>query len=117
MKQYKNIDEYIGNFPKDVQDRLSDIRRVIHEAAPEASEKISYGIPTFYLNGNLVHFAAYEKHIGFYPGSAPISDFASELKDYETSKGTVKFPLDKSLPFDLIRKMTLHCVKRSQQKK
>lgn len=117
MKQYRNIDEYISNFPKDIQDKLEKVRQTIKQAAPDASEKISYGIPTFYLNGNLVHFAGYEKHIGFYPGSAPISEFASDLQGYETSKGTVRFPLDKPLPFDLIRKIVLHCVKRSTQKK
>ncbi|KPJ88365.1 MAG: hypothetical protein AMJ53_16925 [Gammaproteobacteria bacterium SG8_11] len=98
----KDIDEYIANFPKDIQEILEKIRTTIRKAAPNAEETISYGIPTFTLKGNLVHFAAYKKHIGFYPTSTGIQKFKKELSAYEGSKGTVRFPLDKPIPYDLI---------------
>lgn len=113
MNEYKNIDEYIINFPDEVQVILRKIREVIHQAAPEATEKISYGIPTFYLKKNLVHFAAYEGHIGFYPGAQAIVDFADELNSYETSKGTVRFSIDKPIPYELIEKITRSRVLKS----
>jgi uncharacterized protein YdhG (YjbR/CyaY superfamily) len=79
-KQYKTIDEYLASFSGDTKKRLETIRKIIKDTVPaETKEKISYGIPTFYLNGNLVHFAGYKSHIGFYPGSAPIKEFASDL--------------------------------------
>ncbi len=105
MTSYKNIDEYLMNFTGETLKKLKAIRAIVKEIAPEAEEKISYGIPTFALHGNLVHFAGYENHIGFYPGSAPIEKFANDLKEYKTSKGTVQFPLDKPLPLELIRRM------------
>jgi uncharacterized protein YdhG (YjbR/CyaY superfamily) len=108
-----SIDEFIARFPPNIQAVLQELRTTIQQAAPEAKEKISYGIPTFTLGGNLVHFSAYEKHIGFYPGSGPVAEFANELKAYETSKGTVRFPLDKPLPLELIRKMTLFAIQRN----
>ncbi len=113
----KNIDEFIAKYPLDIQAKLQEIRQTIHEEAPKATEKISYGIPTFFLNGNLVHFSAYEHHVGFYPGAAPIAAFAEELKPYNTSKGTVQFPLDKPLPLDLIRKLTKSAIERNLAKK
>ncbi len=116
MQSYKDIDEYIGNFPADVRANLQRIRQTIQKAAPQAKENISYGIPTFTFHGNLVHFAAYETHYGFYPGSGPIKEFANELKPYKTSKGTVRFPLDKPVPYDLIENMTLTAVKRNLSK-
>lgn len=116
MQNYKDIDQYISNFPADVQATLGQIRKTIHETVPEASEKISYGIPTFVFHGNLVHFAAYDTHIGFYPGSGPIADFQDKLKAYETSKGTVRFPLD-AVPLDLIKEMTLAAVERNLNKR
>jgi uncharacterized protein YdhG (YjbR/CyaY superfamily) len=94
----KNIDEYIKLFPDDIQEILINIRNNIRKAAPEAEETINYGIPTFKLKGNLVHFAAYKKHIGFYPTPAATEKFKNELSEYELSKGTVKFSLDKSMP-------------------
>lgn len=117
MKKYANVDEYLANYSGETRKKLDEIRKTIHEVVPEATEKISYGIPTFALNGNLVHFAGYENHIGFYPGSAPISEFAKELAGYNTAKGTVQFPLDKPLPLDLIRKITKACVQRNLEKK
>ncbi|NCB75065.1 MAG: hypothetical protein EOM51_10040 [Clostridia bacterium] len=100
---YSTIDEYIERFPPDIQLILNELRRVIAEAAPRAQEKISYQMPTFYLKGNLVHFAAYKNHIGFYPAASGISAFQKELSAYKGAKGSVQFPLGKSLPFDLIR--------------
>ena len=101
----KNIDAYIANFPKDVQEILSELRATIRDAAPEAEETISYQMPTFRLKGNLVHFAAYKNHIGFYPTPSGIENFKKELSLYKGAKGSVKFPIDKPLPFDLISKI------------
>lgn len=115
MNHYENIDDYINNFPADVQQILKDIRKAIKTAAPEAQEKISYGIPTFTLNGNLVHFAAYEHHIGFYPGADGIRTFIGDLKDYKTSKGAVQFPIDKPIPFELVEKITLFRVGQNKK--
>ncbi|PKA16451.1 iron chaperone [Leptospira haakeii] len=102
---FKSIDEYIKTFPKEVQSLLQELRKVIQEEAPEASEKISYQIPTFYLNGNLVHFAAYKNHIGFYPGASGIAKFKKEIDKYKNAKGSVQFPIDQPLPFTLVRKI------------
>jgi uncharacterized protein YdhG (YjbR/CyaY superfamily) len=102
---FQSIDEYIKTFPKEVQAILQRLRAVIRAIAPDAGEKISYGIPTFVLNGNLVHFAAYEKHIGFYPTSSGIRMFKKELSPYKTSTGTVQFPIDRPLPLALIKKI------------
>lgn len=94
----ETIDKYISEFPKDIQEKLENIRKTIQEAAPEASEKISYAMPTFYLNGNLVHFAAFKKHIGFYPAPSGIKNFKDKLLEYKTSKGAIQFPFDKKNP-------------------
>jgi uncharacterized protein YdhG (YjbR/CyaY superfamily) len=101
----KDIDEYIAGFPQDVQVILEKVRQTIREAAPDAEETISYRIPTFTLKGNLVHFAAFKKHIGFYPSSTGIERFKQELSVYEGGKGSVQFPLGKPVPFDLIGKI------------
>jgi uncharacterized protein YdhG (YjbR/CyaY superfamily) len=102
----KNIDEYISDFPKDVQEILEKMRKTIREAAPDAEEAIKYQIPTFVLNGNLVHFAAYKNHIGFYPAASGIEQFKDELSVWEISKGTVRFPLDQPIPLELIGRIT-----------
>lgn len=99
------IDEYIATYPEEVQQILKDMRTTIKAAAPEATEKISYQIPTFYLKGNLVHFAAFKNHIGFYPTSSGIQAFKKELSVYDGAKGTVRFPMDKPLPLKLISKI------------
>ena len=118
MENYKDIDEYLANFSGETRKKLDEVRKIFKEVTPEAKEKIAYGIPTFTLNGkNLVHFAGYETHIGFYPGSGPIAELKEELSAYKTSKGTVQFPLDKPLPLDLIRKITEFCVERNQDEK
>ena len=113
----ETIDEYIRRFPADVQARLSELRSTIRRSAPEAVEKISYRIPTFYLNGNLVHFAAFERHIGFYPGPTGIARFQMELKRYKSAKGSVQFPLDEPLPLDLIAKIVEFRVGESSRTK
>jgi uncharacterized protein YdhG (YjbR/CyaY superfamily) len=97
------IDEYILQFPPEVQEKLNTLRSVIKESAPEATEKMSWQMPTFALHGNLVHFAAYKKHIGFYPGASGIEKFNHEFSEYKSSKGAVQFPLDKPMPYELIR--------------
>ena len=112
----KSIDEYIAAFPKDVQQKLKDLRATIRKAAPKAEEKISYAMPTFALHGNLVHFAAYKNHIGFYPAPRAIEEFKKELSKYEGSKGTVQFPIDKPLPLPLIAKMVKFRVAQNMEK-
>ena len=102
---FKTIDEYIALFPRDVQEKLQEIRKAVQEEAPTAVEKISWGMPTFYLKGNLIHFAAYKKHIGIYPGAAAIEFFSEKLKSYKSSKGAVQLPLNKPLPLNLICEM------------
>lgn len=99
------IDNYIAAFPPETQLLLEEIRAIIHKAAPEATEKISYAMPTFDLKGNLVHFAGYKNHIGFYPAPSGITAFQEELSKYKNSKGAVQFPLDKPLPADLITRI------------
>jgi uncharacterized protein YdhG (YjbR/CyaY superfamily) len=100
------IDEYIAQFPPATQALLQEMRALIKTSAPEAAESISYAIPTFDLNGrHLVHFAGYEKHIGFYPTSSGVAVFADELKSYKRAKGSVQLPLDQPLPTDLIRRI------------
>ncbi|MEK7641417.1 MAG: DUF1801 domain-containing protein [Patescibacteria group bacterium] len=116
MKSYKTIDFYIANYPAKTQALLQQIRATIHRAAPKAEEAIKYGIPTFVLKGNLIHFGGYEYHIGLYPGSGAIAAFKKELSKYETSKGTVKFPLDKPIPFGLITKIVKFRVKQNTEK-
>jgi uncharacterized protein YdhG (YjbR/CyaY superfamily) len=100
-----SIDEYIATFPEEIQKILQELRATIKAVAPEAEEKISYQIPTFFLKGNLVHFAAYKKHIGFYPTSSGIQAFKDELLVYKSAKGSVQFPIDKPLPLGLISRI------------
>ena len=102
---FTSIDEYIATFPEDIQKLLEELRATIKVAAPEATEKISYQMPTFYLKGNLVHFAAYKRHIGFYPAPRGIEAFKDELARYEGSKGAIRFPIGEPLPLDLISRI------------
>lgn len=97
-----SIDEYIGTFPQEIQTLLEQVRATIRQAAPEAEEAIRYAMPTFILNGNLVHFAAYKNHVGFYPTPSGIEAFKKELSGYKGAKGSVQFPLDKPMPLELI---------------
>ena len=113
----KNIDEYIQMFPDAIQMILESLRQTIRAAAPEAEETISYQIPTFKQNGALVHFAAFKKHIGFYPTSSGIVAFQEELSGYERSKGTVRFPIDQPLPLDLVRDIVKFRVRENLEKR
>ncbi|RXZ80917.1 hypothetical protein EBB07_17050 [Paenibacillaceae bacterium] len=102
---YQSVDEYIAQFPPEVQETLETLRKTIQALVPEAVEKISYQMPTFAQHGNLVHFAAYKHHIGFYPGASGIHAFQQELSAYKGAKGSVQFPIDKPLPYELISKI------------
>jgi uncharacterized protein YdhG (YjbR/CyaY superfamily) len=112
----KDIDEYIRLFPDDIQALLQSLRQTIREAAPDAEETISYQMPAFKQNGMLVYFAAFKKHIGFYPTSSGIEAFREELSAYEGSKGTVRFPIDKPLPLDLVRDIVKFRVRENLEK-
>lgn len=102
---FESIDDYIATFPTEVQEILKTLRQVIREAAPDAKEKISYQMPAFVLHGNLVYFAAYKKHIGFYPGASGVEAFKAELSEYKGAKGSVQFPIGKPLPYELISRI------------
>ncbi|MCB9677715.1 MAG: DUF1801 domain-containing protein [Alphaproteobacteria bacterium] len=109
-----DIDTYIAGFPPDVAARLTAMREAIRETAPGAAEKIGYGIPTFTLKKkNLVHFAGYARHVGFYPGPSGIAAFADELAAFESAKGSVRFPNDQPLPLDLVRRIVAFRVAES----
>ena len=112
----ETIDTYIAQFPPVIQALLQEMRAVIHEAAPEATEAISYQMPTFKLHGNLVHFAAFKNHIGFYPAPSGIEAFKDDLAAYPGSKGAIRFPLDKPLPLDLVRRIVLYRVQENTTK-
>lgn len=118
-KKFDSIDEYIATFPKDVQNVLQQIRQAVKEAAPQAEEAISYNMPAFKLNGNLVWFGAFKNHVGFYPRQTAIEEFKEKLADYEVSKvqGTVKFPLDKPIPLGLIKEMVRFRARENLQAK
>ena len=115
-KQANNIDEYIADFPDDARAAMEKVRTAIRKAAPRAEEAIKYQIPTFVLNGNLIHFGGYKNHIGLYPGSRAIEEFKKELVGYKLSKGTVQLPLDKPMPIGLVTKITKFCVQRNLAK-
>lgn len=110
------IDEYIVGFPEGVQQKLNQLRAVIKAHAPEAIERISYQMPTFSQNGNLVHFAVHKKHIGFYPAPSGVEKFSKDLSAYEGSKGAVRFPLDKPIPYELVGRIVEFRVKENQVK-
>ena len=116
-KKLETIDEYISRYPDDIQILLKEMRKTIKDAAPRSEETISYRIPTFRLNGNLVHFAAFKYHIGFYPTSSGIAAFKKELSRYKVSTGAVQFPFNEPIPHDLVRKITKFRVKESLKKK
>jgi uncharacterized protein YdhG (YjbR/CyaY superfamily) len=116
-KGYKTIDEYIATFPENVQSILKELRETIRDAAPQAEEIISYQMPAFKQNGILVYFAAFKNHVGFFPTSSGIAAFKEELSEYETSKGTVRFPMDKPIPLDLVKKIVRYRVEENLDKK
>lgn len=111
------IDEYIAPFPEDVRQILNKIRKLIKELAPEATERISYAMPGFYLNGMLVWFAGHAKYIGFYPTGEGIEAFKDEIAGYKSSKGAVQFPLNQPIPYELIRKMVIFRIKENLKKR
>ncbi|HML23884.1 MAG TPA: DUF1801 domain-containing protein [Aggregatilinea sp.] len=113
----QTIDEYIAQFPDAIQERLHSIRQAVHDEAPAAQETIKYQMPTFTLNGNLIHFAAFKHHIGLYPTPTGIDAFEDDLAPYKKSKGAVQFPLDQPLPLPLIRKIVAFRVQEQAQKK
>lgn len=112
---FQTIDEYISQFPEEVQEKLIALRKFINECAPEAIEKISWAMPTFDLYGNLIHFAAFKNHIGIYPGENGVAMFQDKLTDYKTSKGAIQFPLNKPLPFDLIKEIIIFRIQENIQ--
>jgi uncharacterized protein YdhG (YjbR/CyaY superfamily) len=116
MESPKTIDEYISVFPKDTQEILKKIRATIQKAAPGAEETINYQMPTFTLKGNLVHFAAFKNHIGFYPTPTGIEKFKKELSSYKGAKGSVQFPLDQPIPYSLIGKIVTFRVKENLER-
>ena len=113
----ENVDAYIAAFPPNVARALEHLRTIIRNTAPGAEETISYAIPSYKLNGMLVHFAGYVRHIGFYPGAAGIANFIDELAKFKTSKGAVQFPLDEPLPISLIEKIVRYRVKQNLENK
>lgn len=115
-RKLNTIDDYIETFPEAVQEKLKQLRETIQAAAPEATEKISYQMPTFFLNGNLVHFAAYKNHIGFYPTPSAMEQFKEPLSVYQQGKGSVQFPMNEALPLDLITEMVQARVLENQKK-
>lgn len=110
------VETYITGFPDDVREQLFKLRTIIHKAVPEAREKMSYGMPTFYLSKNLIHFAAYKEHLGIYPGPQAIEYFKEKLQKYKTSKGAIQFPLGKPLPKTLIQQILQFCVNQQAGK-
>lgn len=112
----ENIDQYIATFPAESQAKMQVLRKTIKKAAPMAEECINYAMPTFKLHGNLVHFAAYKNHIGFYPAPSGIEAFEKELKKFKTSKGAIQFPIDQPIPFELIESIVNFRVKENIEK-
>lgn len=116
--QLKTIDEYIAKQQENIREILEELRRTIKESAPKAEEAISYGMPAFKLNGNLVYFAAWKNHIGFYPGDSSANEaFKKELSPYKTSKGAIQFPLNKPIPLDVVKKIVKFRVKENESRK
>ena len=115
-KRPRDFDDYLHRFPKEVQQRLQKMRLTVKKAAPQDKEKISYGIPSFTLNGMLVWFAAFKNHIGFYPRISAIAAFKKESSSYKGAKGSVRFPFDKPLPLALISRMVKFRVKENLSK-
>jgi len=118
MRAFADTEEYIATFPPDIQEKLRGIRAVIRNAVPDAEEAIRYGMPTFRLSGsNLVHFAAFRDHLGFFPTPSGVEKFRKELTSYQTSKGTIQFPLDKPVPYDLVERIARFRAEETRKKK
>ncbi len=116
-KGFKTVDEYIASFPENIQKILQDLRKVIREAAPQAKEVISYQMPAFKQNGILVWFSAFKNHIGFFPTALGVEAFKEKLTNYETSKGTIRFPINEPIPFDLVKEIVKYRVNQDATKK
>jgi uncharacterized protein YdhG (YjbR/CyaY superfamily) len=120
MKKIKipgSVDEYISEFPPEIQRKLEEMRTIIKNAAPQAEEKISYQMPAYNYNGILVYFAAHTNHIGFYPTSSAVTAFSKDLTVYKTAKGSIQFPLDRALPAELITRIVYHRLNENMKKK
>lgn len=115
-KAAADIDEYIAGFPTKIQKILQKVRKTIQKAAPDAAEAISYAIPTFKLNGNLVHFAGYQNHVGFYPAPQGVAEFEVDMARYGAGKGTARFPLDEPIPYELIARITTFRVGKNMER-
>ena len=115
MKPPKNVDEYIAQAPEEAQEKLQELRAAIKTAAPEAEERISYGMPYYYYKGRLVYFQLWKKHIGFYVPTPVVEEYKSELQGYETTDATIRFPLNEKLPLDLIKKLVEARVKKNDE--
>lgn len=116
MNKYTNVDEYIDGFSGSTKVKLQQIRECIRKEVPNATEVISYGIPTYKLQRNLIHFAGYNKHVAIYPGVNAVKQFSTKLENYKTSKGTIQFPLDNNLPLSLIKEIVRYCVDQQLSK-
>ncbi len=116
MKKPADVDAYIAAFPKEIQERLGQMRAIIKKAAPEAEEVISYNMPAYKKNGILVYFAGYKNHTGFYPTATPMKAFAEVLAAYKSSKGAVQFPHDKRLPVGVITKMVKYKLRENKER-
>jgi uncharacterized protein YdhG (YjbR/CyaY superfamily) len=116
LKNIRTVDEYIAGFSPEIRKTLNEIRNFIQSEVPEATEKISYGMPAFYLKGNLIHFAAFKDHYGFFPSPSGIDRFEKELSPYRTGKGTLRFELNEELPWDIIKKI-IHFRKNENMEK
>lgn len=117
MEKHQDVDEYLLALPPEAREILTQLRKHLLQLVPQAKEKMGYGIPTLTLNGNLIHFAAYKNHIGLYPGSKAIITFEKELSGYQTSKGTIQFPINEPLPMPLIDEIVAFCVEENLKKK
>lgn len=113
----ESIDEYIAGFPKEIQKILQEVRATVRKAAPGAEETIKYAMPTFMLNGNLVYFAAWKNHLGFYPAPTGDEAFKKDLAPYKSGRGSIQFPFDKPMPLALITKIVKLQVKKNREKK
>jgi len=116
MIKFKSVEAYISTFPENVQELLEKLRSTIKQTAPKAEELISYHMPAFKMNGMLVYYAAYKKHIGFYPTSSPIKIFIADLVKYKTSKGAIQFPIEKGIPVDLVKKIVKFRIHENAEK-
>jgi uncharacterized protein YdhG (YjbR/CyaY superfamily) len=115
VKKFKTVEDYLASLPKETREKVEQLRKAIRETAPKAEEIINYNMPAFRLEGVLVWYAAYKNHIGFYPKTSPIKFFKKELEGYKTSKGAIQFPLDKSVPIGLVKKIVKFRIKENAE--